>query len=307
MLSLIQPLMWIVAGVAVVFSAVGVLWTWHKGALSRPFLVAAAVSASAAVLVIPAIGFVPAGHRGVVYEWGGGVNQGERNEGITFLAPWVQTMKLMSVRTQKVFSAKVYAQSLDLQEITVPVSVNYRVDPSRAAELYQEVGPGYRETVILPALFQRTKAAIGQVKAEDFARRRELLAQTIQAQLTSQLSQYGIVIEFVNIEDAIFDPAFVTAVKNKIIAEQKAQEQRRLIAAQAAIKEQTIIKAEATARSTLLRATARAEANRRLNRSLTPQVIRWRWLETWNGILPSTLLGPGADTMLLISPDPYVP
>lgn len=300
MMTLVQPGMWAVAGGALVFFLGWALRARRKRKPVRPPLVGAAAAAAVIVLVIPSIGFIPAGHRGVVYEWGGGVSMSERGEGITLLVPWVQTMRNLSVRTQKVFSSKVFAQSSDLQEITVVASVNYHIDPARAAELYQKVGPGYRETVIQPALFQRTKTAIGQVKAEDFARRREPLAQTIERQLTKQLSPYGIIVEFVNIEDAIFDPKFVLAVKNKIIAEQKAQEQRRLIAAQEAIKRQTIIKAEATATSILLRASARAEANRRLNRSLTPQVIRWRWLETWNGILPATLVGGGDGVTLLL-------
>jgi len=298
-MTLVQPAAWAVSGFACLFFLSWAFRAWRKDRPGRAPLYAAASAATVALLVIPSFGFVPAGHRGVVYEWGGGVSMGERNEGITLLVPWIQTMRNLSVRTQKVFSSKVFAQSSDLQEITVVASVNYHIDPARAAELYQRVGPAYRETVIQPALFQRTKAAIGQVKAESFAQRRERLALTIQRQIAEQLSSYGIIVEYVNIEDAIFDPKFVLAVKNKIIAEQKAQEQQRLIAAQEAIKEQTIIKAEATARSILIRANAQAKANVKLARSVTPALIRWQWLVKWNGILPTTLVG-GDDATLLI-------
>lgn len=297
--SLIQPVLWALTIAGAVALTGRSLWVKRKrGKPSRRALLAATGLATAAALVVPAVGVVPAGYRGVVYEWSGGVNPSERGEGITLLVPWIQHMQTTSVRTQKVYSDKVFSQSSDLQEITVVASVNYHVDPSRAAELYQSVGPDYSTVVIQPALFQRTKTAIGKVKAEGFALNRSKLAETIQGQLSAQLSRYGIIVEFVNIEDAIFDPAFVKAVKNKIIAEQKAAEQRRLIEAQRAIKEQTIIRAEAEARSVLIKANAQAAANNKLASSITPTLLRWRWLNEWDGTLPTTLVGEGPSLLL---------
>lgn len=315
--GLILPALWIATlGVALVFVARAALARRAKGKAetaqaafnatqtARSSLIGAGVAALVAVLVVPAIGVVPAGHRGVVYSIGGGVASGERGEGVTLLAPWVQHMRVMSVRTQKVFSKEVFSQSLDLQEITVVASVNYHVEPDRAAELYQTVGPEYQSTVIQPALFQRTKAAVGQVFAEDFAENRGKLATTIQQQLASQLDSYGIVVEFVNIEDAIFDPAFVQSVKEKVIAEQEAAEQENLIEAEAAKKEQAILQAEARARSVAIEAEAQAKANVLLARSLSAQLLRWRYLIEWDGILPKTLVNGRGVALLLDGKEP---
>lgn len=300
--QLIQPALWALSiGTAVGFGFRAALAARRKRSRAkvRPSLIRAGVAGLVALAVVPAIGVVPPGHRGVVYNASGGVSLKERGEGVTLLIPWVQHMRNMSVRTQKAYSSKVYAQSLDLQEITVVASVNYHVEPDRAAEIYRGVGFDYKDTVIQPALFQRTKAAIGQVRAEDFAVSRGSLATTIDAQLTEQLSPYGIVVEFVNIEDAIFDRDFVAAVKAKIVAEQYAAEQNRLIEAEAAIKQQVIIQAEGRARSVLVEATAQAEANRRLALSLSQELLRWQWLVRWDGMVPSTLVG-GADATLLL-------
>lgn len=297
--EMIQPILWGLTGVGAAILMGRALWRKRGGRAARRSLVAAGSLVAVAVLAVPAIGVVPAGYRGVVYEYSGGVDSVERGEGVTLLVPWVQHMRNISVRTQKVFSDKVFSQSLDLQEITVVASVNYHVAPTKAAELYQGVGPLYQSTVIQPALFQRTKSAIGKVKAEDFAKAREQLAQTVQAQLTSQLSSYGIVVEFVNIEDAIFDKDFVKAVKNKIIAEQRAQEEQNLIVAEQAIKEQKIIQAEARARSVKVEADAQAAANVVLALSLSPDLLRWRWMLEWDGTLPSTLVGDEQMSILL--------
>jgi prohibitin 2 len=301
--ELIQPALWAVAlGTAVVYAARGVLAGRNRKTKDQApaLLKRAATVAVGALVAIPAVGVVPAGHRGVVYSAMSGVSASERGEGITLLIPWVQHLNIMSVRTQKMFSDEVYAQSSDLQEITVVASVNYRVEADKAAELYQDVGTDYAATIIQPALFQRTKTAVGQVKAEDFAENRAALAATIQAQLTEQLDSYGIVVEFVNIEDAIFDPAFIQAVKEKVVAEQEAAEQQRLIEAERAKKEQAILQAEARAKSTVIEADAQAKANAVLARSLTPDLLQWRWLMTWDGVLPGTLVSGADSTSFLI-------
>lgn len=261
----------------------------------------AGISALVGMIVIPAIGIVPAGYRGVVYSGAGGVLEGERNEGFTLIIPWFQHMQLMSVRTQKFFSDKIYAQSEDLQEITVVASVNYHVDPSRAAELYRDVGPDYAQTIIMPALFQQTKAAVGRVHAEDFAANRTELADEIRSAIANQVGHYGIVIEYVNIEDAIFDPAFILAVKNKVIASQTAEEQRRLVKAEKYKKQQAIVQAEAKAQSILIEAQAQARANALVAKSLTNELLQWRSINEWDGVLPQTLVtgSKGAPILLV--------
>lgn len=289
--ALIQPVLWLITGGAAIYFATRALLLWRRKKDFKTNLFLAAGAMFLAFLVVPAIGVIPAGHRGIVYRWSGGIDPRVRGEGVTLIVPWIQHITISSVRTQKLFSNKVYAQSSDLQEITVVASVNYHVQPNEAAKLYQEVGPDYADTVIQPALFQRTKAAVGQIKAEDFALERDNLARTIQRQLTAQLSGYGIIVEYVNIEDAIFDPDFVRAVKNKIIAQQEAKEQQNLIAAKAAQKEQTIINAQAQARSILIKAKAQAKANQKIASSVTPALIQWQYFVKWNGILPSTVLG----------------
>jgi len=299
--ALIQPVLWLITGGAAIFFAVRAFLGWRR---QRPFKTSLYLAAGAMVLaflVVPAIGVIPAGHRGIVYRWSGGIDPRVRGEGVTLIVPWIQHITISSVRTQKLYSNKVFAQSADLQEITVVASVNYHVDPKSAAKLYQDVGPDYPDTVIQPALFQRTKAAVGQIKAEDFALKRDSLSKSIQEQLTSQLSGYGIIVEYVNIEDAIFDPAFVQAVKNKIIAQQEAKEQQNLIAARQAQKTQRIIAAQAAAQSTLIKAKAQARANQKIASSVTVPLLQWQYLVKWVGILPTTLVTGGQNPSLFLN------
>jgi regulator of protease activity HflC (stomatin/prohibitin superfamily) len=205
----------------------------------------------------------------------------------------------VNVRTQKV-EIEAFAQSKDLQEVTVKTSVNYHIDPTQAAELYDELGGNYEETVIAPAVLQRTDAEVGLIEALDFAAKRGELATNIQAALELQLGGYGIVVEYVNIEDAIFQSAFIQAVEVKVIAGQTVETELRLIDAAKHLADQVVEAAEGEAAAIIAVANAQANANDVIDASLTSDVLLWQRILQWDGILPSTLLGASDSLDVLV-------
>lgn len=68
--------------------------------------------------------------------------------------------------------------------------------------------------------------------------------------------------------------------------------------AQAQAKKQRIA-ADAAAYAVEVKANAQAKANELLSKSLTPELIRYRQVDQWNGVMPQTVVGEGA--MPLIS------
>ena len=290
--------------------ALGTLWTlkhwvsksdgrfhlrWTKALLVGPILLG---------LVYPSLVVTPPGHRGVVFSQSGGVQTTERVEGLSFVIPYFQSAAQMNVQIQRL-SIEVLAQTKDVQEVTVPIDVNYSVDPTWAAELYRDIGKDYERAVIEPAVLQIAKAAIGQINAEDFARNRAVLALIIRDILAEALDQEGIVIVYVAVSDSIFDPLWVNSVRDKVIADQEAQEQERLVAARKAEADQAIATAEGVREAAILVGDGIAEANRLIDASLTENVLRWQALVSWTGHLPDTYIG-GAELAdlpaLLIQP-----
>ena len=84
------------------------------------------------------------------------------------------------------------------------------------------------------------------------------------------------------------------AINAKIEATQKAQQRENEIKmAEAAAK---IAEAEATGRanSVAIEAKTRAEANRVIAASLTPELVQYEALQKWNGELPRLVGGQGA-------------
>ena len=240
---------------------------------------------TAATLVV-----TPAGHRGVVYSARGGVSMAERQPGFSFIVPGFQSVAQMDVRSQKFFTDKAFSQSSDLQEITVHVAVNYHLDPNEAAKIFDDVGKDYERILILPAVQQLVKAEVGLIKAEAFAQERSTLADSMLVGLTERLTPLGIVIEFVAIEDAIFQEAFVLSVQAKIVAEQKAQEALNLVLKAKHDADAVVKTATGRAEAIRLEADAQAEANAAIAASLDQNLLTWQRVIRWNGVVPETLL-----------------
>ncbi len=252
-----------------------------------------AIALAVGLTLAATIAYVPAGHRGVVMDGGSGVQAEELDEGWSFVIPFWQRVHNVNVRTQ-VYVYESFVQTEDLQEITLPIAINYSVIPNRAAELFQEVGHDYEEIVIDPAAFQASTEATGQIVAESIAQSRAELVASIATILRPQLASHGIRVEFVAVKDAVFDPAFLTAVKAKVIATQKAEESARLVVVAENEARQTVATADGEAQALAIVAAARKQEIGLLNMTPTEYV----WFKTWNGVLPLTWLGSDGEIIV---------
>jgi regulator of protease activity HflC (stomatin/prohibitin superfamily) len=246
------------------------------------------------LLVTMALVVTPPGHRGIVYSAVGGVSDNERTPGYSLVVPLLQSAIMMNVQTQKYFTDEAFAQSADLQEITVVIAVDYHLEPTKASDVYDDIGKEYEDKVIRPAVFQLAKQEVGLVLAEDFALQREQIATSIFNQLVPMLASYGIVVEFVAIEDAIFQPAFIAAVQAKVVAEQRAQEQINLVPEAKARADQAVKIAQGQRDATILVAEGEAKAIEEVSSALgfTPdEYLTYLFEQQWDGVFPSTFVG----------------
>lgn len=266
--------------------------TFKVGHAKRTLVVGAAALAFSTV-----VGFVPAGHRGVIFDAVSGVIEEERGEGIALMLPFYQRLHNVDVRTQ-VFEYESFVQTKDLQEITLPLAINYHVDPDEAAQLYQEVGHNYETTIIAPAAFQGSTQATGQIVAQDIAVSRAELADSIKRIITPQLASHGITVEFVSVKDAVFDESFITQIKNNEIAKQRIVESERLVTVAENEASAAVRLAEGQAEAERVRGDGVADANAAIQRSLSPDIILWERVTSWDGVLPTTILGSETDPIV---------
>ncbi len=192
--------------------------------------------------------------------------------------PLASVVKL-DLRTIK-YETKLEGASKDLQEIGVDIAINYRLDYAKIAELYNTVGIDYEVKVINPAVMNLAKAAISQFPIADVIVRRNELSKVIYDSLKDRLAQYFIVLETVNLNNISFAKAFSAAVEEKQVQEQGVQT--------AEYKRQQAMKQKET---TILEAQAESEKQRLLRNTTSKEVIDLKWIEKWNGQLPTYMMG----------------
>ena len=277
-------------------------------------LVAAAVALFALTIFLGSWYTVDQGERGVILRNGALV--GIAQPGLGFKMPLIDTVRDFSVQTHVEKYEKLHAYSFDQQPAEVKLSVNYRLQPDKVAEVYATYGSmeGVVSRVITPVVQQKSKIVFGgftAVKAiQERARLNDEVFQSIQHAVEGP-----IVIESVQIENIDFSKAYEGSIEQRMLAEVEVQRIRQNAEREKVAAEITVTKAKASADS--VRATALAEAEAiKLRGDAEAQAIKARGdalrenpglvaltqAEKWDGKLPATMVPGGAVPMLSITP-----
>lgn len=244
---------------------------------SKDLFIASRILALLLGLVILASFFVivHAGERGVLMQFGQ-VQSQVLDEGIHPIIPLINTVQKVSVRVQKQ-EISTEASSKDLQDVFTDVALNWHIVPNQANLLFQQVGNSDAaiERIINPAIEEVLKAVIAQYAAEEVITRRHDVKAEIDELLKERLTAYHLAVDDVSLVQTNFSRQFSDAVEAKQIAEQEAK-RAGFLAVRAA--------KEAEAKVNL--AKGDAEAQRLIDETLTPKLLRKQAVDKWDGRLP---------------------
>jgi prohibitin 1 len=142
-------------------------------------------------------------------------------EGIHLINPFKNNNQ-MSIRTQEIKESASVPSSEGLV-MNLDTSLIYHVNPDKAAEVYQKIGPNYVEVLIEPNL----RAAIRESTASHTANalytgEREMVAKQIYDQLADKLGQRGFTIESILLRDIQLPATLKASIEAKQQAEQEA-------------------------------------------------------------------------------------
>ena len=274
-----------------------------------------AVGALVLILVLALTCFttVPTGYTGIVTTFGR-VENYTFDAGFHVKSPFQRVVK-MDNRTQKA-EEKLQAFSSDIQQVDISIAVNYSIDQTTAEKLYKTVGEEYYSKILYPRLLENTKAVFSKYTAEKLVAFRETLSSEISALVVEDVQEYGITVSSIAVQDIDFTDAFTNAVEAKQVAQQnkltaqtqqdqltmeaEQEAQRQVIKAQAEA-EQAKIAAKADLEVTKIQADAaeyagqkEAAKNKAIAESLTDELVRYYYIQQWDGKLPSTMLGENA-------------
>ena len=163
---------------------------------------------------------VQSGHVGVLTLFGR-VTGEVLPEGIHMINPFKSSNE-MSIRTQEI-KESASVPSAEGLVMNLDTSLIYHLDPEKAADVYQKIGPNYMNVFIEPNL----RAAIREATASHTANalysgERELVAKQIRDQLTTLLGPRGILVESILLRDIQLPQTLKTSIETKQQAEQEA-------------------------------------------------------------------------------------
>jgi prohibitin 1 len=177
--------------------------------------------AVAAIVAFSSTSCVRTGHVGVVTLFGRVTGQALR-EGIHVVNPAASVTEL-SVKTQEV-KEHASVPSKEGLIMGLEASLLYHLDPSRAAQVFQQIGSNYAEVLLQPTFRSAMRAiTAGNTAASLYSDARESIARLIQEDVARQVTPRGIIVENVLLRDLQLPDTLKHAIEAKQQAQQEAQ------------------------------------------------------------------------------------
>jgi prohibitin 1 len=171
------------------------------------------------ILAWASVAYVPSGHVGVLTLFGR-VTGDVLPEGTHFVNPFKYNNTL-SVRTQEV-KEQASVPSQEGLIITLDTSLLFRLDASRAADVYQKIGARYLDVVVEPNLRSTIRAVTAAHSANAlYTGEREKVAQQMFIDLSTELNKRGLIVENILLRDIQLPPTLKSSIEAKQQAEQE--------------------------------------------------------------------------------------
>lgn len=177
---------------------------------------------------------IPAGATGV-YELFGKVSDRQLPSGIHLVNPLGRVTK-MSVRTeeytmsvvaeegQRYGDDSILALTNEGLEVSLDLTVLYRLEEASAATVYRTLGPNYVEKVIRPQIRSIIRSETSRYSAKEiYAEKREEFSSSISEKLTEELVTRGIALEEVLLRNVALSDKLAQSIQDKLTAEQESQ------------------------------------------------------------------------------------
>ncbi|UCG39287.1 MAG: prohibitin family protein [bacterium] len=122
-------------------------------------------------------------------------------------------------------------KTIDGNDISLDVIIQYRIDPARAPYILQYVAEDdslLRQKVVRALARSVPRDIFGELKTEGFyiAGERQEKAEKDREKLNEFLGPYGIIVERVSTKDYRFNPAYQKAIEDRKVAEQMAEKNK---------------------------------------------------------------------------------
>jgi len=208
---------------------------------------------------------IGSGEAGVLYKtFGGGVvtDKPPMGEGFHIVAPWNDVF-IYEVRQQELFE-KMKVLSSNGLEIQIDASAWYQPIQQELGNLHQNLGEGYLDRVIKPAIRSAARSVVGRYTPEQlYSSKRDAIQDEIFEETKKILDNQNVQLNEVLVRDVTLPSTIKEAIERKLKQEQESLEY-----------EFRLVTAAKEAEKVRIEAQGKADANRILSASLTDKILQ---------------------------------
>ena len=237
------------------------------------------------------------GEAGVLFKtFGGGVvvDEAPLSEGFHIIAPWNQVY-IYNVKQQEFFEGNMQVLSSNGLEISLDVSVLYQPVYDELGMLHKTKGENYVNIVLIPQIRAVARSVVGRYTPEQlYSTKRDAIQQEIYVETKKIVDDQYIQLNEVLVRDVTLPVPIKEAIERKLKQEQESLEYEFRLVTAAKEAEKQVIEAQ-----------GKADANRILAASLTPNILRDKGIEATLKLAESpnskvVVVGSGKDGLPLI-------
>jgi regulator of protease activity HflC (stomatin/prohibitin superfamily) len=183
--------------------------------------------------------------------------------------------------------------------LKIDVSLQYRLDPQKAGDVFLKIGDPSQEKEVITSRF---RSFIRQITAdytliEIYGEKRSLIAKSLHEAMTKQLEPLGFIVEETLLRNIVLPENIQAAIQAKVAMEQETQK----IGLE-------VIKAKKESERKIVEARGTADAQKILSEGLTDKIIQLKAIEATEELAKSPnskviIIGGGQDKLPLILSD----
>lgn len=245
-----------------------------------------AISALSRLLVV-----IPAGSVGVE-DFQGKVSDRTLPAGLHVINPFADVVQF-STRLRDI-KEEIGATSKEGLAIGIDVSIQYHIDPAKAASVYQNIGLEEREIIVSRFRSISREIVSGYPAEAIYATKREEVSLKLAEKMRSQMAPLGFVVDEALLRNVKVPETLQAAIQQRLKAEQENLQMKFVLEKEAQEAERKRIEAK-----------GHADAQKILAEGLTPAVLQLRAIEATENLAKSTnskviVLGNGQGTPLIL-------
>lgn len=258
-------------------------------AISGSIAVLAGINALSRLIIV-----IPVGNIGVEY-FQGKVSNRTLPAGIYAINPFSDIVQF-STRLRDI-KEEISATSKEGLALNIDISIQYRIDPAKAGNVYQNIGTDEREIVISRFRAIAREIVAGYPAEAVYSTKREEISLQLREKLRLYITPLGFVVDEALLRNVKIPETLQEAIQQRLKAEQENLQMQFILA-----------KEKQEAERKRIEAKGRADAQKILAESLTPAILQLRTIEANEklSLAPNSklvILGNGQNTSLILPSD----